>query len=176
MQEVFRANDTLLGRQVAVKRAKNASADRRFKRSAVLSARVNHPNVAKTLDYVEEGSQAYLVEEFIDGFDLSRLLEEHMVALDPDLVARLLHHIVKGVSASHAQGVVHRDLKPSNVMISGGLAILNAKVTDFGIAKMAEEEITREVEGGNATMTTSKTVVGAIPYMAPEAIETPREV
>lgn len=176
MQEVFLARDQLLEREVALKRAKNSSAERRFKRSAVLSARVNHQNVAKTLDYVEEAGEAYLVEEYIEGVDLSVVLETGLTAIDPSLVAKVLHHVSRGVSASHAQGVIHRDLKPSNVMAVGGLALTCIKVTDFGIAKMAEEEIRDAVEGVGATLTTSKTVVGALPYMAPEAIETPRDV
>lgn len=175
MQDVFLATDRLLGKEVAVKRAKNGSAERRFKRSAVLSARVNHPNVAKTLDYVD-GSPPYLVEEYIEGFDLSELIGGKLATIDPTLATQLAHGIVKGVAASHEQGVLHRDLKPSNIMVVGGLASLGMKVTDFGIAKMTEEEFVEAAEGGDATLTTSKTVVGALPYMAPEAIETPRDV
>lgn len=176
MQEVFRAQDVLLGKDVALKRAKNGTAERRFKRSAVLSARVNHPNVAKTLDYVEALEQAYLIEEFIDGCDLSQLLEDKLEIVDPILATKLFHDVVRGVAASHGQGVLHRDLKPSNIMLLGGLRIKCAKVTDFGIAKMTEDEFVGAAEGGQATITTSKTVVGALPYMAPEAIETPRDV
>lgn len=175
MQEVFLAEDRLLGKSVALKRAKNGSAERRFKRSAVLSARVNHPNVAKTLDYIDE-HQPYLVEEYIDGCDLSDLLDKYLTIVDPILATQIVHHIVRGVAASHAQGVLHRDLKPSNIMVVGGLALRSAKVTDFGIAKMTEDEFVDAAEGGSATITTSKTVVGALPYMAPEAIETPRSV
>jgi eukaryotic-like serine/threonine-protein kinase len=175
MQEVFLASDQLLGKSVALKRAKNGSAERRFKRSAVLSARVNHPNVAKTLDYVDT-EQPYLVEEFIDGCDLSHLLDNLLLVVDPILATQIAHGIVKGVAASHGQNVLHRDIKPSNIMIAGGLKLIGAKVTDFGIAKMTEDEFVDAAEGGNATITTSKTVVGALPYMAPEAIETPRSV
>lgn len=175
MQEVFLATDRLLGKEVALKRAKNGSAERRFKRSAVLSARVNHPNVAKTLDYVDE-KQPYLVEEYIEGCDLSDLLDKMLPVVDPILATQIAHNIVKGVAASHEQSVLHRDLKPSNIMIVGGLRLVGAKITDFGIAKMTEEEFVEAAEGGDATLTTSKTVVGALPYMAPEAIETPRLV
>jgi serine/threonine protein kinase len=175
MQEVFLATDQLLAKSVALKRAKNASAERRFKRSAVLSARVNHPNVAKTLDYIDE-AQPYLVEEYIDGCDLSDLLDKHFIIQDPILATQIIHQVVKGVAASHAQGVLHRDLKPSNIMVVGGLKLAGVKVTDFGIAKMTEDEFVDAAEGGDATITTSKTVVGALPYMAPEAIESPRSV
>jgi serine/threonine-protein kinase len=176
MQEVFLANDQILGRQVALKRAKNGSAERRFKRSAVLSARVNHPNVAKTLDYVEEIGQPYLAEEYVSGCNLAELIDEYFDFVDPNLVARLLHNLVRGISASHGQGVLHRDIKPSNIMVVGGILLGPAKVTDFGIAKMTQEEFVEAAEGVGTTLTTSKTVVGALPYMAPEAIETPRTV
>lgn len=95
--------------------------------------------------------------------------------VDPYLAARVLHHLAKGVAASHHVGVVHRDLKPSNVMVIGGFNLPQLKITDFGIAKMTEEELAEAVAGGNDTMTSSQTMVGALPYMAPEMIENPRD-
>lgn len=171
MQEVYRARDKLLAREVALKVPKNSSAEKRFKRSAVLSAKVNHANVAKTLDYVEEKKRFYLIEEIIDGCDLSEILSDYVPRLDPYITARVLHHLAKGVAASHHANVVHRDLKPSNVMVVGGPAILAFKITDFGIAKMTEKEIGDAVEGGSAGLTASQTALGALPYMAPEMIE-----
>src|SRR5471030_2444798 len=70
MQFVYLANDLVLDRMVALKTPKNASAAKRFSRSAVVAAKVNHPNVAKTLDYVEEAERAYLIEELVHGSDL----------------------------------------------------------------------------------------------------------
>lgn len=170
MQEVYLARDLHLHRDVAVKTPKNASADKRFGRSAVVSARVNHPNVAKTLDYINDGDAQYLVEEFIDGKDIKKGLLEPFFALDPSLVAKILHHLAKGLAASHRADVVHRDLKPSNVMFVGGPEVHELKITDFGVAKMAKEEIDDAVVGGDETMSASKTVVGALPYMAPEVL------
>ncbi|MCP9832150.1 serine/threonine protein kinase [Synechococcus sp. HJ21-Hayes] len=171
MQEVYLAEDLHLSRRVAVKTPKNASADKRFERSAIVSAQVNHPNVAKTLDYINEGEAQYLVEEFIEGKDIKKGLLEPFFALDPSLVAKILHHLAKGLAASHRAGVVHRDLKPSNVMFVGGPEVHGIKITDFGIAKMAKEEIDDAVVGGDETMSASKTVVGALPYMAPEVLK-----
>jgi serine/threonine protein kinase len=171
MQEVYRAKDKLLGREVAIKVPKSVSAEKRFKRSAVLSGKVNHANVAKTLDYLEENKRFYLVEELIEGCDLAKLLSDHLPRLDPYSAARALHHLAKGVAASHHVEVVHRDLKPSNVMVVGGPSVVSFKITDFGIAKMAEKEIADAVEGGDAGLTASQTALGALPYMAPEMIE-----
>lgn len=176
MQYVYLARDTLTGRQVALKTPKNSSAVKRFRRSAIVAARVNHPNVAKTLDYVKEGDARYLIEELIEGEDLSHALLRRTKFLDPYLTARAFHHLAKGVAAAHHADVVHRDLKPSNVMISGGYDMYEVKVTDFGIAKLAKEELEEAAEGGPNTMSMSQTAVGALPYMAPEAIETPKEV
>jgi serine/threonine protein kinase len=175
MQEVYEAKDLLLSRIVALKLPKNASAKKRFERSAVVSARVNHANVAKTLDYLEEGPRAYLIEEFIVGKDLSRVLKEDLSRLDPLMAARVFHRLAKGVAASHHAGVVHRDLKPSNIMAVGGERLNEVKITDFGIAKMAEEEIAEAVEGGDESITASQTVIGALPYMAPEMIQSMRD-
>ena len=176
MQYVYKAQDSTLEREVALKTPKNTAASKRFKRSAVLSARVNHPNVAKTLDYLEVDDQLFLIEELIEGSDLDSALLKQVKYVDPYLAAKIFHHIAKAVAAAHHVGVVHRDLKPTNIMATGGFGISELKVTDFGIAKMAEEELVEAVEGGDSTMTTSKTALGALPYMAPEAIDTPREV
>jgi serine/threonine protein kinase len=175
MQEVYLANDLLLSRTVALKVPKNISAAKRFKRSAVVSARINHANVAKTLDYLEDNDQSYLIEEYIDGEDISKILQLHVPILDPLLVGRILHHLAKGVAASHHADVVHRDLKPSNIMAVGGEVISEVKITDFGIAKMAEEELADAVEGGESSLTASSTAIGALPYMAPEMIDSIRD-
>lgn len=176
MQYVYLAHDLLLGRNVALKTPKNDSAEKRFHRSAVVSAKINHPNVAKTLDYVEENDRFYLIEELIEGLDLAEAILKHTDYLDPFLVARILHHLAKGLAASHHVGVIHRDLKPTNIMVMGSFQLDAIKITDFGIAKMAEEEIAEAAEGGVGTISASATAVGALPYMAPEAIDTPRDV
>ena len=170
MQQVFRARDTLLDRDVAVKVPKNSSAQKRFKRSAVVSALVNHANVAKTLDYVEDAGRTYLVEELISGRDLSLIRADHLSFFDPHLSARVLHHLAKGLRAAHHANVVHRDLKPSNVMVVGGNQLLDFKITDFGIAKMAEAVIA-EAAVDEKSLNASLTAMGAIPYMSPEALK-----
>jgi eukaryotic-like serine/threonine-protein kinase len=171
MQEVYRAKDLLLGRTVALKAPKNPSAKKRFQRSAIMSASVNHPNIAKTLDYFDTTDRPYLIEEFIEGKDLGKILLGVFSFVDPYLAAMVFHHLAKGLAASHHAGVMHRDLKPNNVMIVGGEYFKGIKITDFGIAKMAEEEIGEAVERGNDSISASRTALGAIPYMAPELID-----
>jgi serine/threonine-protein kinase len=139
-----------------------------------MSARVNHPNVAKTLDYFEESGRFFLVEELIRGTDLGRLLDYHFYYLDPHLSAHVLHNLSTGLAAAHHAKVFHRDLKPSNIMVSSDPSLAAVKLTDFGIAKMAEEELVEAVEGGNDSITSSQTALGALPYMAPEMIDEPR--
>jgi len=176
MQYVYQAYDEILKRTVALKTPKNKSAEKRFLRSAVVSAKVNHPNVAKTLDYLEEGDNSYLIEELIKGKDLAKSIQSIADYIDPFLVARLFHYLAKGLAASHHAEVVHRDLKPTNIMVVGDMQLDQVKITDFGIAKMASEELSEAAEGGEDTISASATAVGALPYMAPEAINTPREV
>ena len=127
MQFVYAARDRLTGRLVALKTPKNPSATKRFRRSAVVAARVNHPNVAKTLDYLKVGDQRFLIEELIEGADLSKALLRQTKFLDPYLAAKVLHHLAKGVAAAHHAGVVHRDLKPTNVMVVGGYSLTELK-------------------------------------------------
>lgn len=171
MQEVFLARDEFLGREIALKVPFSQSARKRFDRSAALSAKVNHPNAARTLDYVvERTDQQHLVEEYVEGENLGEVLEK-LTCLDPDACAWVLHHLARGLAAVHRHEVVHRDLKPGNIMIQGGLRFDGLKITDFGVARMAEVEIDDAVKVG--TVTTSKTAIGALPYMAPEVIDTP---
>jgi serine/threonine-protein kinase len=173
MQEVYLAQDTVIQRQIALKAPKNPSAKKRFKRSASLSAKINHPNIAKTLDYFETDDSPFLIEEFIKGRDLKKVLTEEFLVIDPYFAARLLHHLSKGIAASHHVGVVHRDLKPSNIMVAEGYDFSKVKITDFGIAKMAEEELAEAAAEG--TQTTSQTMLGALPYMSPEMVVNPRD-
>ena len=175
MQQVYRALDTTFCKQVALKTPKNPSAEKRFARSAQLCAKITHPNIAKTLDYFESDGSFYLVEELIDAENLGTRLVRDYDYLDPHLVAHLLHHLARGVAASHHVQVFHRDLKPSNIMVSADANFSEIKITDFGIAKMAEAEFDEALREREASITTSQTVVGALPFMAPELIEHPTQ-
>ena len=169
MQEVYRAGDQLLNRDVALKTPKTASATKRFERSAQTAAQINQSNIAKTLDYIEDGGRNYLIEELVEGCNLQQFMRTYVPRLDPYACAYVIHHLAKGMAASHHAGVVHRDMKPTNVIVLGGSAFAGVKITDFGIAKMAEAEIERAAEGGD--LTASETALGALPYMSPEMID-----
>lgn len=168
MQHVYAAFDQLFERKVALKTPKDDAGQKRFQQSAVVSAKVNHQNIAKTLDYFDHGGRPFIVEELVEGADLFSVMHGDIPFLPPSTCARILHQLAKGLAASHAAEVVHRDLKPSNIMVVGASKFYDVKITDFGIAKMAEDEIGQWAEVGGAT--SSKTVLGAIPYMSPEAI------
>lgn len=171
MQEVYRCHDRVLNRIVALKTPKEGVVDKRFSRGAQMGARVTHPNVAATLDYVEDNGLRCLIEEFIDGSDLGRRLQGEFVHLDPSLAARVVHHIAKGLQAAHKVGICHRDMKPSNIMTSSDAQLSVIKLTDFGIAKLAQSEMEVEMERfeqDENTLTSSSTLLGAVPYLAPE--------
>lgn len=171
MQEVYKANDESLGRVVALKTPKSDHAERRFERSAIVSATVKHPNIATTFDYFIDGGRAYLVEEFITGLDLKEVLAETYFYMDPALACHLAVHLAKGLEACHRHSIWHRDFKPANIMVDDPLCFSVLKITDFGIAKMVESEFDDESDGGQETsITKSQTLLGALPYMAPECI------
>lgn len=167
MQEVYLAHDNLLGCSVALKTPQAGQGIKRFSKSAIIAAKVNHHNVAKTLDYIEEGGKYYLIEEFVPGRTLEAVLDE-FGAVDPHLGARIFLHLAKGVAASHHVEVVHRDLKPSNIIVEPGVNIHQLKITDFGIATLTKEVFDQAAKEGDMTNSTSGTIRGALPYMAPE--------
>lgn len=171
MQQVYIAEDRRLTRRVALKIPKNESGAKRFDRSARLSARVRHPNVAATLDFFEDKGNQYLIEELVSGSDLKTRMETEFLYLDPHLAAHVLNHLARALSAAHHAGVCHRDIKPGNIIVSSDPSLSTIKITDFGIAKMADEELVQGVENWDKeenSITGSQTLVGAVPYMAPE--------
>lgn len=167
MQDVYLASDQLLGIEVALKTPQAGQPDKRFIQSAKIAAMVNHHNVAKTLDYFEENDRLFLIEEYVPGETLEAKLTR-FGAVDPHLGARVFHHLSKGVAASHHAGVIHRDLKPSNIIAEPGVNLHQLKVTDFGIATLTEEVFAQAAKDGDLTRSTSGTIRGALPYMAPE--------
>lgn len=167
MQDVYLAYDILLEGAVALKTPQPGQADKRFSQSARISARVNHHNVAKTLDYLEIDGNLFLVEEYVNGENLDSKLKSFGI-IDPHLAARIFLHISKGIAASHHAGVIHRDLKPSNIIVEPGVNLHELKITDFGIATLTEEVFDEAAREGDLTRSTSGTIRGALPYMAPE--------
>ena len=171
MQDVYLALDTLLYSRVAVKTPQPGQASTKFSKSAIIAARINHHNVAKTLDYFEADGNPFIVEEYVEGENLEVKIQR-FGAVDPHLAARVFHHLTKGVAASHHAGVVHRDLKPSNIIVEPGVNIHRLKITDFGISTLTEEVFADALERhhGDMTKSNSGTIRGALPYMAPEVM------
>jgi serine/threonine protein kinase len=171
MQEVYVGWDRILARRVVIKTPKRGTKDLRFQRGAEMSARISHPNVAATFDYCDKGTPIFLVEEFIEGSDLGQRLAGDFLFFDPALAVHVIHHVGRALYEAHHAGICHRDLKPSNILVSADHSLRVIKLTDFGIAKLAESTIADEMEDfekDESSLTSSNTLLGAVPYMAPE--------
>jgi len=173
MGEVFRAFDTTLEREVAIKLIPiemAADPDRiaRFEREARALAALQHPNIASIFGLEEAAGHRFLVMELVDGESLADRLSRGPLA--PDQLLPIAIQIADGLAAAHARGVVHRDLKPANVMVTRDGRV---KILDLGLAKAVA--VGAEGTGENdATMTLAPqlteigTVVGTMAYMSPE--------
>ncbi|MFI7008369.1 protein kinase [Streptomyces sp. NPDC050145] len=158
MGEVWRARDHLLQRPVAVKllQAQDAEGVARFHLEAQITARLSHPNVVGMYDFGSHHDQPHLVMELVSGWNLAQERSLRRV-LPPAEAAAITAQVAAGLSAAHEQGVVHRDIKPANVMLTDERTV---KITDFGIARFAEES------AGNLTATGK--IIGTADYLAPE--------
>jgi serine/threonine protein kinase len=159
MGTVWLGRDTVLGREVALKRIGllpgAASPDlQRAAREARLAARLNHPHVVAVFDLIEDGEDNWLVMEYVEGITLSALVSRDG-ALTPDEAAPLVRQAADALAAAHEAGIVHRDVKPSNMLITPSGQVT---LTDFGIAR-AEAD---------ASLTRTGLVTGSPAYLAPE--------
>ncbi|MEW2249490.1 protein kinase [Streptomyces sp. NPDC006975] len=158
MGEVWRACDHLLGRPVAVKLLHAAEEEdaERFRLEAQIAAQLNHPNVVAMYDFGAHHDQPHLVMELIDGWNLAQERSLRRV-LPPAEAAAITAQAAAGLCAAHQQGVVHRDVKPANVMLTTDRTV---KITDFGIARFAEEAA--------SSLTATGKIIGTADYLAPE--------
>ncbi|MGZ6884848.1 MAG: protein kinase domain-containing protein [Acidimicrobiia bacterium] len=164
MATVWRGEDPLLARAVAVKTldptlAEDEALRTRFRREAVAAAAVAHPNIVATYDTGEDDGVAYIVMELVEGATLRQAIDLHG-ALPPARAADIGAQVGDALAAAHARGLVHRDVKPSNVLVQLDGRV---KVTDFGIAKAADQV--------NDDLTRAGNVMGTARYLAPEQLE-----
>jgi sugar lactone lactonase YvrE len=177
MGEVYRARDTRLGRDVAVKvlpqHLSQSPEDRaRFKREAKLISGLDHPHICVLHDVGREGDIDYIVMELLEGETLAYRLSRG--ALPAAEVLRIGAQIADALALAHRTGVIHRDLKPGNVMLTKA----GAKLMDFGLARAArpstrETDLTATALGhpSEEAITARNVVVGTVEYMAPEQLE-----
>ncbi len=174
MGEVYRARDTRLGREVAIKVLPQeviADSDRlaRFEREARLLAALNHPHIAQIYGFEDlpspDSARSFpcLVLELVPGLTLAARLARGPFSLAEALAAG--RQIAEGLDAAHEKGIVHRDLKPANIKITPDGAV---KILDFGLAKMHEPSAVDQASASTVGVTRDGLVVGTPAYMSPE--------
>ena len=163
MGVVYRGFDPLIGRTVALKTLSIDTADpqaREFRdrlyREAAAAGALSHPNIVTIFDIIEDGGVTAVAMECIDGRPLSAIIAER-APLPIDLAVEILDQICSALDYAGGQGIVHRDVKPANILVTSAG---RAKVTDFGVARLAL-----------STMTQAGTVLGSPSYMSPEQVK-----
>ncbi|WP_182903749.1 serine/threonine-protein kinase [Microbispora sp. H10830] len=161
MGEVWGAEDTVLGRRVAIKfvRLPDAELIERFAREARALSSFSHPGVPALYDFGSAGGRHYMVMQFIEGNGLHDVIAEH-APLSIGWVASIGAQIAAVLEAAHQHGILHRDLKPSNLMLCHDSSI---RVLDFGLAFMHEAQLTKLTRTGQQ--------LGTAAYMSPEQVE-----
>ena len=172
MGVVYEAEDTRLGRKVAIKFlpddvSADADAIQRFQREARVVSSLNHPHICTLYDVGTHAGKQFMVMELLDG----QLLKDRIARgpLSVDEVLDFGAQIADALDAAHAQGVIHRDIKPANLFVTGRGTI---KVLDFGVAKLNEgaraSDPLAATMGGADQLTTLGTTIGTVAYMSPE--------
>jgi serine/threonine protein kinase/Flp pilus assembly protein TadD len=174
MGVVYRAHDTRLDRDVAIKvlptdRPLSETARRRFQREAMAASALNHPNIITIYEVNSEDNVDFIVMEYVRGATLSSVLKKRRLELSEAI--RYCIQIADALTKAHAAGIIHRDLKPGNIMVTeDGLV----KVLDFGLAKFdptlatGDSEITDAEATNQFTLTLPGAVTGTVAYMSPE--------
>jgi eukaryotic-like serine/threonine-protein kinase len=173
MGEVYRARDTRLGREVAIKVlpvefSEDPQRLTRFEQEARSASALNHPNIVSVYDVGREGATSYIAMELVDGQNLRELLATDLPPLSKAL--EIAAQVADGLAKAHAAGIVHRDLKPENVMVSkDGFA----KILDFGLAKPTRPDSGKALLSRVPTATGATEpgiALGTVGYMSPEQV------
>ena len=170
MGEVYRARDSRLNREVAVKvlpesLASHPDALARFEREAKAVAALNHPNILSIHDFGSENGVAYAAMELLEGESLRARLDSGAMA--QRRAVEIAIQIAKGLAAAHEKGVIHRDLKPENLFLTRDGRV---KILDFGLAKVFTPEKTATSAPTTPASTEPGTVMGTVGYMSPEQV------
>jgi eukaryotic-like serine/threonine-protein kinase len=172
MGEVYRARDTRLGRDVAIKIlpeafARDAERMARLRREAQVLASLNHPNIAAVYGFEDSGATHALVMELVEGPTLAERIKAGAIPVDEALPVG--KQICEGLEYAHERGIIHRDLKPSNIKISSDDAV---KILDFGLAKAIEGDASATSVENSPTLSAVATragfLLGTAAYMSPE--------
>lgn len=165
MGEVYRARDTRLNREVAIKIlpasfAKDEERLQRFEQEARATSALNHPNIVTIHELGESDAGRFIVMELVDGRTLRALIDE---TVSPDVFAQLGIQMAKALGAAHAAGITHRDMKPENIMVRDDGYL---KVLDFGLARLVPTGMDREA--ATLQYTQPGMLLGSVRYMSPE--------
>lgn len=175
MGQVYKARHRVLNRTVAIKvlhpvMTAFPKAKARFLREARAASRLSHPCSVQIIDFgSEHDAFFYLVMEFLEGVELSRIIEDH-APLPSDMTISIISQVCGALAAAHDEGIIHRDLKPANIMVADaidddGRPYQAVKVCDFGIAKIQSDG---DDSTGEAQLTDTGVVTGTPTYMSPE--------
>lgn len=162
MGNVFKATDTMLGREVALKMLHPQLTVQpqfleRFKKEARVLAQLLHPNIAVIYNFIEQGDNHFMVMEYVEGTNLDEFLKTHR-SLPVEFIVPVFIQVLEGLQHAHKKNIFHRDIKPANIMLTRDETV---KLMDFGIAKVAGEQ----------KMTQVNKIVGTVEFMAPELIQ-----